>query len=76
MPRVVSFGEKHAMLRIQLLFNTIALYIRIQLSSSFIRRIPLKKATRLVIFEGSNIWGTYPDLQCQMHLCYKLRQEH
>ena len=42
------------MLRIQLLFNTIAINVRIQLRSSSIGGRPPNIAYRLAIFEGSH----------------------
>ena len=46
--RVALFPGKHVMLRVQILFSTIALLVRIEL----LCRLPPKRANRVVGFEG------------------------
>ena len=43
------------MLRVQVLFSTIALFVRIELLCSSIRRLPPNRAIRVAVFEGSPI---------------------
>ena len=43
------------MLRVQLLSNMIALFVRIELLCSSIRRLPSNRAKRVAIFEGGPI---------------------
>ena len=40
------------MLRIQLLFNTIALFVRIELLCSFIRRLPSNEANEVAVIDS------------------------
>ena len=55
-PGIALYGGTHVMLRVQLLFNTIAIYknLRIQLRSYSIRRLPHNIAIRLTIFKGNH----------------------
>ena len=55
--RVALFGEKHAMLRIQLLLSMITLFVRTELYGS-IRSLLPKMADRVAVFEGSPIGTT------------------
>ena len=57
MARVALFGGKRVMLRIQLLFGTIALFVRIDLLYSSIRRLPPNRANGVAVFEGA-LFGT------------------
>ena len=54
-PRVALFGGKHAMLRIQLLSSAVALFVRIELLCSSVRRLPQNRANRVAVFEGNPI---------------------
>ena len=42
---IVIFGEKYDMLRIYLLSDRVAIFVQIQLRSSYIRRLPSNTAT-------------------------------
>ena len=53
--RVAVFGENHVMHRIQLLFSTIALFMRIELLCSSIRRLPPSRANGVAVFGSSLI---------------------
>ena len=44
------------MLRIQLLFSTIAIFVRIELLCNSIRRLPPNRANGVAVLEDSPIW--------------------
>ena len=52
---VALFGRKYNMLRIQLLFSMIALFVRIELLFRSNRGFPPKRANRVAVFESSPI---------------------
>ena len=52
---VALFGGKHVLLRIQLLFGITALFVRIELLCSSVRRLPPNKANGVAVFEENPI---------------------
>ena len=51
-PGIALFRGKHVMLQIQLVFSAIALFVRIELLCSSIRRLPPNRADGVAVFEG------------------------